>query len=157
MDILAVKLQTDKIPNVEHETEWATVAVCNSVASISQTNLTVGTVIPTFPTGATRVRAILVASIHVLNLAANTHHIDFKVQGNKDGGAYSDLLDLSASDQLGLVNLDGASEGWCGAIDVTTLVNASGSTYNFRFVVRSDNAGSVRYLTCFSLVLVYHM
>lgn len=147
----------DVLPNIEHETEWATVANCNSVTSDAATNLTVGPITPTFPTGSTRVRAILVGTIHILNLAANTHHIAFRVEGNKDGGAYSVLLNLIATAQLGLVNVDGASEGWCGAIDVTALVDASGSVYNFRFVVDSDNAGAVRYITCFTLVLVYHM
>jgi len=146
----------DSIPNVEHETEWSTNPVCENLATINQTNLTAGSITATFPTGATRVRAILVASIHVANQAANTHHIDFKVQGQKDAGGYVDLLDLTAVDVLGLPNLDGSTDGWCGAIDVTTLVDGSGS-YDFRFVVRSDNAGSVNYTTCFTLVLVYHM
>jgi len=78
-------VQTNKIPNVEHETEWATIAKCDNVASDAETNLTAGTVVATFPTGATCVRAIVVASVHVLNLAANTHHIAFKVQGNGGG------------------------------------------------------------------------
>ncbi len=152
-----IETETDKIPDVEHETEWAADAHCDSKASTDPENLTVGSITPTFPTGSTRVRAIIVASIHVLNMAANTHHIDFKVEGNKDAGAYSDLLDLTATAQLGLVNVDGATESWIGAIDVTSLVDESGSTYNFRFVVTSDNAGAVRYITGFSLVLVYHM
>ena len=141
----------------ELETEWSSVAIAENVASAVQTNLTAQVITTTFPTGATRVRVILIASIHVANQAANTHHIDFKVQGNKDGGAYSNLLDLTAIDSLGLVNLDGATDGWCGSIDVTTLVDASGSTYRFRFVVDSDNAGSVNYTTGFTLVLVYTM
>jgi hypothetical protein len=150
-----VLTKLDVLPNIQLETEWATVANCDSVASDAVTNLTVGSVTPTFPTGSTRVRAILVASIHVLNMAANTHHIAFRVEGNKNGGGYPVLLNLMATAQLGLVNLDGATEVWCGAIDVTALVNASGSVYNFRFVVDSDNAGAVRYITCFTLVLVY--
>jgi len=145
------------IKNMELETEWAINANCDSVASDAVTNLTVGSVTPTFPVGSTRVRAILVASIHILNVAANTHHIAFRVEGNKDGGAYQVLLNLMATAQLGLVNLDGATNGWAGAIDVTALVDASGSTYNFRFVVDSDNAGAVRYITCFTLVLIYTM
>lgn len=155
IDALEVKL--DVLPNIEHETEWATIAKCDEVESDAETNLTADPIVVTFPVGSTRVRAILVASIHILNLAANTHHIAFKVQGDRDGGGYVDQLDLSASAQLGLVNLDGATDAWCGAIDVTTLVNTSGSTYSFRFVVDSDNAGMVRYITCFTLVLVYTM
>lgn len=152
-----IETQTDQLPNIEHETEWATAAVCQNLATVAQSNLTAGSVTPTFPTGSTRVRAILVASIHVANQGANTHHIDFKVEGQKAAGGYASQLDLSAIDAIGLVNVDGAADGWCGAIDVTTLVDTSGAVYDFRFVVRSDDAGSVNYTTCFTLVLVYTM
>jgi len=143
--------------NTEHETEWAADCHCDQVAAAIATNLTVGAITPIFPVGSTPVRAILVASIHMLNLAANTHHVAFEVEGNIDGGAYQSLLDLTATAQLGLVNLDGTTDAWCGAIDVTALVNTSGSVYNFRFVVTSDNAGAVRYISCFTLVLIYTM
>ena len=138
------------------ELEWCDACHCDEVASLDETNLTVASITPTFPTG-TYLRAILVPNIHLLNLAANTHHIGFKIQGNKDGGAYQDLLDLTASAQLGLVAADGCTDGWCGPVDVTSLVSASGSTYNFRFVVDSDNVGAVRYITCFTLVLTFTM
>jgi len=131
--------------------------VVEQVAAAAATNLTAGSITPTFPTGSTRVRAILIANIHAANQAANTHHIDLKVQGQKAAGGYGDLLDLSAVDSLGLVNLDGAADGWCGAIDVTALVDASGSVYDFRFVVTSDHAGAVNYTTSFVLILVYTM
>lgn len=45
----------------------------------------------------------------------------------------------------------------CGAIDATTMVDTSAIAYDFRFVVDSDNAGSVNYTTSFALVLVYHI
>lgn len=143
--------------NVEHETEWATTPVVQNVASALATNLTAGSITPTFPTGATLVRAILIASIHVANQAANTHHISLIVQGQVAGGGYAVLLNLSAVTTLGLVNLDGAGDSWCGAIDVTATVATSGLAYDFRFQVDSDNAGSVNYTTGFTLVLVYHM
>ena len=156
-NIASIKTQTDKIPNVQHETEWAATPVCDTVASVNPTDTTPQAITPTFPTDSTRVRAILIASVHVKNDTANTHNIAFKIQGNKDGGAYSDLLDLSGSAQLGLANSIGTTDGICLPIDITTLVDASGSTYNFKFNVDSDNAGSVKYITSFSLVIVYTM
>ena len=154
-NIALVKAQTDKIPLVQHETEWATTAVVQNVANAAATNLTAGSITPTFPTGATRVRAILIASIHVANQGANTHHISLKVQGQKAVGGYTDLLDLTAATTLGLAALDGVSDAYCVAIDVTAKVDASAVQYDFRFVVDSDNAGSVNYTTGFVLVLVY--
>ncbi len=156
-DIAAIRAETNQLANVEHETEWATTAVVQLIANAAAVALTEGSITPTFPTGSTRVRAILIASIHALNHEAETHHIKFKVQGQKDVAGYGDLLDLTAADVLGLVNLDGATDGWCGAVDVTALVDASGSVYDFRFEVDSDNANDVDYTTCFTLVLVYTM
>jgi len=157
IETAAIQAQTDKLPNTQHETEWAIAPVAENIASAALTTLTAGSVTPTFPTGSTRVRAILVASIHVTNQAGNTHHISFKIQGQKAAGGYTDLLDLTAVASLGLVTLDGAGDGWCGAIDVTAKVDASAVQYDFRFVVKSDNAGSVNYTTSFTLVLVYTM
>lgn len=146
-----------KLANFQHEVEWATIPVVQQVASAAATNLTIGSITPTFPTGSTRIRAILVASIHAANQAANTHHVSLKVQGQKAAGGYGDLIDLTAQTTLGMVNLDGASDGWCGAIDVTTLVNASAAQYDFRFVVDSDNAGAVNYTTGFTLAIIYRI
>lgn len=156
-NIALIKTQTDKTPNIQHETEWSSVAVSENVAALGPTNLTAGSITPTFPTGATRVRAILIANIHVANQAANTHQISFKIQGQKAAGGYTDLLDLTAVSTIGMVNLAGASDGWCGSIDVTAKVDTSTVAYDFRFVVTSSDAGSVNYTTGFTLVLVYTM
>jgi hypothetical protein len=153
----SIKTQTDKTPNFEMEVEWSTTPVSQQVASAAATNLTAGSITPAFPTGATVVRVLLYAAIHAANQGANTHHVSLKVQGRKDGGGYGDLIDLTAQTTLGLVNVDGASDSWCGAVDVSALVDASGSVYDFHFVVDSDNAGAVNYTTNFVLVLVYNI
>jgi len=145
------------IQNTEQETEWVTAPNCDTIASAALTNLTPGTITPIFPAGATLVRAILIANIHLANITANPHHVAFSVQGNIGGGAYQTLLNLAATAQLGLVAADGCTDSWSGAIDVTALVTTSGSVYNFRFVIDSDNANTVRYITSFALVLIYHM
>jgi hypothetical protein len=153
----AIKAATDKIASFQHEIEWSSTPVSEQVASAAATNLTAGSITPTFPTGATPVRALLVASIHAANQAANAHHISLKVQGQKASGGYTDKIDLTAQTTLGLVNLDGASDSWVGSVDVTSLVDASAAQYDFRFVVDSDNAGAVNYTTVFLLVLVYRI
>lgn len=143
--------------NFQHEIEWASTPAIQQVASAAATNLTAGSITPTFPTNSTRVRCILIASIKVVNTAANTHSINFKIQGQKAAGGYSDQLDLTAQAGLGLVNVAGAGDSWAGAIDVTTLVDASAAAYDFRFVVDSDNAGAVNYITAFTLVEIYRI
>jgi hypothetical protein len=138
-------------------TEWTTTPVSEQVASASATSLTAGSITPTFPTGATRVRALLVASIHAANQAANTHNVSLKVQGQKNAGGYGDLIDLTAQTTLGMVNTASATDAWVGSVDVTTLVDTSALQYDFKFIVDSDNAGAVNYTTCFALVLVYRI
>jgi hypothetical protein len=101
------------------------------------------------------VRAILYAGIHAANQGANTHHIGLRVQGQKDGGGYGNLVSLVAQPPIGLVNVDGASDSWCGAIDVTTLVDEAGLQYDFRFVVDSDDANAINYTTEFVLAIVF--
>ena len=156
-DIADIKAETDQLPNTQHETRWSTTPTVQQVASDAATNLTTGSVTPTFPTGATRVRAILVASIHCANQSAATHHISLKVQGQKNAGGYTDLLDLTAQTTLGMVNVDGAGDGWAATIDVTAKVDTSAVQYDFRFVVDSDNAGAVNYTCGFTLILIYTM
>lgn len=146
-----------KLPNVQHETEWASTPTIQSLANAAATALTIGTITPTYPTGATRVRAVLIATIHCANKTAVAHHIAFKVEGQKAGGGYGNLSDLTAQEGLSMVDVDGATDGWSAAIDVTALVDTSGAAYDFRFEVDSDNAGAVIYICSFVLVLVYTM
>ncbi|MDD5510520.1 MAG: hypothetical protein PHI12_06915 [Dehalococcoidales bacterium] len=145
----------DSLPNTQHETEWVVGSTIEQVSSAAATNLTASSVTPTFPAGSTRVRAILIASIHAANQSANTHNVSLKVQGQKAAGGYTDLLDLTTQTSLGMVNLIGASDGISLAIDVTAKVDASAVQYDFRFVVDSDNANAVNYTQNFVLVLVY--
>lgn len=139
----------------QHQVEWASIPTVEQIASAAANSLTPGIITPTFPTGSTKVRVILVSSIHAANQAANTHNISLKIQGQKAAGGYSDLSDLSAQTSLGLVNVAGASDGWVGVVDVSTLVDTSGAAYSFKFIVDSDNAGAVNYTCEFMLALVY--
>ncbi|GAJ08946.1 unnamed protein product, partial [marine sediment metagenome] len=103
------------------------------------------------------VRAILIATIHVANKTAAAHHIAFKIEGQKAALGYNNQLNLTAQEGLSMVDVDGATDGWSGAIDVTALVDTSGEAYTFRFEVDSDNAGNVIYICSFVLALVYTM
>ncbi len=143
------------LPKYQHEVEWSSVPAIDQVASVDATSLTTGSITPTFPTDSTRIRAILIANIHAANQSANTQGVKFKVQGKKDAGAYADQIDLTAQNALGMVNLIGAGDGVCVSKDVTALVDASDSTYLFKFIVTASNAGAVNYTSSFVLIIVY--
>ncbi len=93
--------------------------------------------------------------LHVSNQAANTHNIGLKVQKQKAGGGYSDALNLTSVVPTSLVNVAGAVATFAVPIDVTSTVDTSGVQYDFRFVVDSDNAGSVNYTSSFVLIIIY--
>ena len=157
LGIKSLKRVLTAIAAVQHETEWASAPTIEALANAAATALTAGSITPTYPAGATRVRAILMATIHVANKTAAAHHIKFKIEGQKALGGYLPQLDLTAQEGLSMVDVDGATDGWSGAIDVTALVDTSGAVYDFRFEVDSDNAGNVIYTCGFVLALVYTM
>lgn len=148
---------TSAASNRENEIEWSTDPNVNSVSSAVEANLTegdMGTI--TYPTGATEVRVLLLPIIKAANQTVNTHHIGIKVQYSEDDGAWTDIIDLTTDPPMGLVALDGAGDAWVHPLDVSDIVE-SGSKYEFRFVVDSDDANEVHYTTSFVLVLVYKM
>jgi len=141
----------------EIETEWQTDPIVENVASAALTTLTAGSITPTYPTGSTERRVILLAMIKAASQAGNTHHIGVKVQYRTGGaGPYSDLKDYTANPPLTLPTVDGATDMLTLPIDVTAIVS-SGVQVEFRFAVDSDNAGSINYTTSFILALVYRM
>jgi hypothetical protein len=149
--------QNPNIASTEHESKIVGASSNNVVASAAATNLTAISLTVTFPAGATRIRALLSGVLKVVNGSAATHHIGAKMQGQKAAGGYTDQgTDLTGSNVLGLVNVDGSTDAAILTADVTALVTAS-DTYTFRFVVDSDNAGSVTYTSSFTLAIVYTM
>lgn len=152
-----IEAETDKIPAVEHETEWSTDPNVDSISSLAEEELTPGDMgTLNYPSGATEIRVILLPIIMANNQAANTHLIGLKVQYSVDLGAWTDIIDLTAMPPMGLVNLIGAAGGFSQPLDVTMIIE-DGSSYRFRFAVDSDNAGQVHYTTSFVLLLVYTM
>ena len=141
----------------QHEIEWSTTPAIQQVASAASTNLTAGSVTPTFPSGCIIVRALLVGSIHASNQSANDHNVIFKIEGQRAAGGYSTLLDLTAQAGLSVGASSGAVDGWAGSVDITSLVTTSAVQYDFRFVIDSDDANNINYTTGFTMALVYRI
>ena len=152
-----IKAETDQLPNWRFEDKLPTTPTVDAIASASEESLTAGSVTPTFPTGATRQRAFVIATLHVANKSAATHKIGLTLQKQKDAEGYGDVVDLTANPPISLVNVDGATATFAIVCDVTALVDASGSTYYFKWLVDSDNAGAVNYCSNFVLVIIYSM
>jgi len=156
-DIASIKTETDQLPNWRFEDKLATTPTVDADATASEESLTAGSVTPTFPTGSTRQRALLVATLHVANKSAATHKIGLTLQIQKDGGGYGDVVDLTANPPVSLVNVDGTAATFCIVCDVTTTVDTSAVQYDFKWLVDSDNAGAVNYTSNFVLVIIYSM
>ena len=156
-----IETETDKISDVEHETEWNTDPYVDDITHVALTEYPLtegdmGTV--TYPSDATEVRAILLPVIKAVNQACTTHHIGLKVQYNVNdlGWINEDIIDLTTNPTMGLAALDAVVDSMAQPLDVSAIIE-TGSKYEFRFVVESDNAGAVYYTTSFVLVLVYRM
>lgn len=149
---------TRKMTDHEFEVEWNTEPLVNNITSLALENLTTHTLPAVdfvYPSGATEIRVIALASITAQAQADQTHHIGVKVQIQVNDGGWVDKVDLVANPPLGLP-LGGAMGGLNLPIDITDDV-ASGNKVDFRFQVDSDNAGEVNYTTSFVVVLVYKM
>jgi len=156
-DMVAIKTETDQLPNWRFEDKLATTPTVDAEASASEVNLTAGSVTPTFPTGATRQRALLVATLHAANKSAAIHKIGLTLQIQKNGGGYGDVVDLTANPPISLVNVDGAVASFIIVCDVTTTVDTSAVQYDFRWQADSDDAGAINYTSNFMLVMIYSM
>jgi hypothetical protein len=156
-DLDAVKAETDQLPNWRIPDVYATAPVVDNVASVNATNLTAGSVTVTFLTGATRQKAILSCYLHAAAQAAGGHKVGITVQAQKAGGGYNAIATLTANPPLTIPDLDEAMAPFALEIDVTATVDTSAVQYDFRFVVDSDNAGSVNYTSNFGILMLYSM
>jgi len=104
------------------------------------------------PSGASIVRASLIAYIVAMNNTANTQKIDIDVKGRKSGGSFSTFF--SQDDCIGLPNVDGTTVSLMTSQDVSSLVTEEG-TYGFKVTVTQSSANSVRYTTQYILIVTY--
>ncbi len=141
--------------NAQYQIEWCSVPTLDQVESVSATDLTAGSITPAVPTGATVIRTLLEAHLHISNNSGNGEKLALKVQGQKDGGGYSDLLDLTAYSVIGTWDADRMGDIWCCTVDVTDLVDTPGVQYDFRFEVIPTNGYPVNCTCSFVLKLVY--
>jgi hypothetical protein len=155
--LLLLKAETDQLPNWRFNVPYAMDPAVDPIASAAEESLTAGSVALTYPTGATRVSATLQAYLQIANKAATAHHIGVTLQAQKNGGGYGDLVDLTANPPVSLVDVDGATASFAVSIDVTAEVDTSGVTYDFKWLVDSDDAGAVNYTSNFVLVMTYSM
>jgi len=155
-----IETETDKISDVEHETEWNTDPVVDNRTTILETELTAHTIAAAdfvYPNGATGVRVILLAMItaQAQGVPTNPHHIGIKVQREINDGGWADIEDFTANPPFGLA-AEGVTATWSMPFDISALVD-SGDKLEFRFAVDSNDAASVNYTTSFLVVLVYRM
>ena len=149
-DVDEIKTQTfSRIYEFDPEVE--------SVANAAEVSLTSpGNEIITFPTGATKIGATVVATITASNRTAAKHLIGLTLQENLEGAGFTDISAdyvLTATPPLSLPAVDGASSSLTLIAPVGAFVTTD--TLDFRFQVDSDNAGAVVYTTTYVLKVEY--
>ena len=128
--------------------------VSATISSAAEQDLaTSGEVVITFPTGATKLRAIVVASIKANNQTAAEHNIGITLQNDINNAGWADLVDLTANMPLTLPEVDATAD----ALTLVTEVDAfnTGDTVEFRWQVDSDNAAEVHYTCTFVVSVEY--
>ncbi len=153
----AIKAETDQLSNWRFHDHFASTPTVDNVASANETALTAGTFTITYPTGATKVKAIVYAYLHAAAQAAGGHKIGLTLQYSRDGGAYADVVDLTATTPLAIPDLDEAMATFAIEVDVSTVVTTSAVVYGWKWLVDSDNAGSVNYTSNFGILMIYSM
>ena len=106
-----------------------------------------------FPTGATKLRALVVASIKANNQTAAEHNIIVTLQNDIDNAGWADIVGPLANEALTLPEVDATAD----ALTLVTEVDAFVTTdlVEFRFQVNSDNAAEVHYTCTFVLSVEY--
>ncbi len=122
-------------------------AESQSVSSASDASLTSpGTNTITFPTGATLLRARVIAHIKATAMDDSGHTIGLTLQKNVAGGGWVDIIVLATNPHLNLPAIALMSDS---VTIVESVVVTTGQSLDFRWQVDSDDAGEVHYLSDF--------
>ena len=138
-----------------HRLSFSILPVAENVANVAEVDLVAPAAITlTIPTGATKISTKIVATIYASNMAAAAHSIGLTLQDNVNAGGWVDVINLTAVPLLSLPAGIGAMGSYTIVIDTNAIV--TGQTYQARWQVDSNNAGSVNYGSEFTFVLEYN-
>jgi carbon monoxide dehydrogenase subunit G len=124
----------------------------DAIAVTAATDTTEKEITVTLPSGASIVRATLMANITAMNNSANAQKIGVDVKGRISGGSFSTFF--SQANIMGMGAVDGATTGLVAISDVTALVTTAG-TYGFKCTITQSSANSVRYTTQYVLIITF--
>jgi len=149
----------DAIDNIktniqEIEKGFPSISALDDISSTGDQNTTEKTITVSLPSGASIVKASLLALITAMNNSENAQKIDLEVHGRKGDGGWSTFF--SQDDVIGFGAVDGATSCFCAVQDVTSLIDEE-TSYGFKFVINQSSANSIRYTTQYILIIVYKM
>jgi len=147
-------LATSPLTLMEQEIEFPSAEALDDISATGEQTTTEKTITVALPSGASIVRALLVAMVTVLNDSETAQKIDVTVKGRKGSGGFSDFF--SQDDVVGFGAVDGATTFLVTVQDVSALVDVA-ATYGFQLSVNQSAAASVRYTTQYVLVITYKM
>jgi len=142
------------LESIELITKFPSTEALNDISVTTPTDTTELSITVSLPSGASIVRAMLVAFITAMNNTPTAQKIDIDVLGRVAAGAWSTFF--SQDDCIGLPVADGATTGLVAMQDVSALVTVAG-TYGFKCTITQSSANSVRYTTQYLLIVTYKM
>lgn len=125
----------------------------NDIAAIGPTNTTVISITPVFPTGATKVRAYIVATLFIMNDSANAQKITPVLQAQVAGGGYANIWN-PGGDIVAVPAADGTSTMVVAEANITNYFN-NGQQTDVRWSITQSSANSVHYTSQATIFLVY--
>jgi len=124
----------------------------DAITVTDPTDTTEKTITVTVPSGATIIRATLIALITAMNNSANAQTIDIDVKGRKGSGSWNTYF--TEDDIIGFGAITGATTGIPAVSDVSSLIDGAG-TYGFKCTITQLSANSVRYTTQYILIVTF--
>lgn len=125
----------------------------DDIALVGPTNCSTLSITPAFPTGATKVKAYLVASLHISNQTANAQNITPSISAQVNGGGFNSIW--APGD---IVISVPATQGTSGIIIAECDISAyfvNGQATDLYFIVTQTGANSVHYTSQATIFLVY--
>jgi len=146
--------QLARILNIQHTRPYVIEEVeFDDISAVGPTNLSTLSVTPTFPTGATKVKAYLVAKLYASNQTANAQNITPSISAQVNAGGFNSIWapgDIVVSVPATI----GTSAELTAICDISAYFVTAQAT-DLYFIITQSSANSVHYTSQATIFLVY--
>lgn len=125
----------------------------DDIAAIGPTALSTLSITPVFPTGATKVKAYVLATLFVSNQTANAQDVTPTLSAQVNGGGFNVIWN-PGDIMVSVPDVSGTSTMLLAECDITNYF-VDGQATDLYFTVTQTSANSVHYTSQAAIILVY--